>query len=214
MCYNFNVQKIWKFDIILGIHSETVCLFKHFLLLKGTQKILLQNKNIISNKRSFWGKSLQNGDAFICLMWRHMLNEMTSRIYRKIIALKLEYCFTNELYLFWDMLHTYYLIWKVLEFIDHPSYFDKHQKNRAHSLYLHSFYIFIWQIKCDKILYLRRKNINMMVFYRQRNSGKWRHNFTNWCHNISDVQSDWREPTLCDVAWLCYYWNVNFITCR
>ena len=33
MCYNFDVQNFWKFGII-GIHSETVRLFKHFLLYK------------------------------------------------------------------------------------------------------------------------------------------------------------------------------------
>ena len=34
MCYNFNVQKFCKFGIIVGIHLETVCLFKQFLLYK------------------------------------------------------------------------------------------------------------------------------------------------------------------------------------
>ena len=42
----------------------------------------------------------------------------------------------------------------------------------------------------------------MMIFYRQRSSGKWRHNVTNWRHNVSDVQSDWREPKSRDIAWL------------
>ena len=50
--------------------------------------------------------------------WTRQCHQLTENI----ITLKLEYCFSNKLFLFWDMLHTYHLIWKVLKFIDHPSY--------------------------------------------------------------------------------------------
>ena len=49
---------------------------------KGTQ-ISYQTKISSIIKRSYWGKSFQNDDTFICLMWRHTLNEITSQIYRK-----------------------------------------------------------------------------------------------------------------------------------
>ena len=52
------------------------------------------------------------------MRWHHEFIE-------NIITLKLDCCFTNNLYLFWDTLHTYHLIQKFLEFIDLPSYMQQ-----------------------------------------------------------------------------------------
>ena len=126
MCYNFNVKKNWKFGIINGIQSGTVYLFEHFLLYKfrvyGYTKDPFYGTKISSMIKKLLRKIVPTvmpfyvfSDITCWTRWRHEFTE-------NIINLKLEYCFTNKLCLFWDTLHTYHLIRKVLEFIDHSSY--------------------------------------------------------------------------------------------
>ena len=112
--------------LLLAFSQEQSAYLKIFSCInsefKGTQKIpfteqkIISNKEVIEENRSRTVTPLYVSHDVTCwTRWRHEFTE-------NIITLKLEYCFTNNVYLFWDTLHTYHLIRKVLDFIDHPSY--------------------------------------------------------------------------------------------
>ena len=87
MCYNFNVQNFWKFGIIIDIHSETVCLFKHFLLYKfrvyGYTKDPFYGTKISSIIKHLLRKIVPDWWHLYMSHVTSVLNEMTSQIYRK-----------------------------------------------------------------------------------------------------------------------------------